>query len=301
MTRPCKPFAGKPPAGKPFAARVGRVLVAVLLAALIAAGCSGSDGAEDRDGDGGGGDTAPATRPPRRADIWKPAPGTTFQYQLNGPIDTSVDADAFILDLFDTSDELVDELHAKGKVVICEFSAGAWERDRPDAAGFPPDVLGGEIAGPDVRWIDVGRVDAIVPAILPRLDRAVNKLCDAVLPIDVDGVEADTGLDITEEEQLRWNRILADEARARNLSVGLRNSVRLLEDLAPAFDFAVNEECVQLDECDLYESFTGNNKATFVVEYEGDLAQMCDVVKPFRLSLIKKPEDLSAPREACPT
>jgi hypothetical protein len=287
--------------GKLFAARTVVATVVLVFAALVAAGCSGSGDVKDGAGDDGTDrDAAPATRPPRRTDVWKPQPGTTFQYQLNGRIDTSVDADAFILDLFDTSDELVDELHRKGKVVICEFSAGAWERDRPDAEQFPPEVLGGEIAGPDVRWLDVARFELLVPVILPRMDQAVNKMCDAVLPIDVDGVEADTGFDITEEEQLRWNRLLAQEAGFRNLSVGLRNSVRLLEDLAPAFDFAVNEECVQLDECDLYESFTGNDKATFVVEYTGDMAKMCDVVRPFRLTLIKKPEDLSAPRETCP-
>ncbi|HEV7752423.1 MAG TPA: endo alpha-1,4 polygalactosaminidase, partial [Baekduia sp.] len=50
---------------------------------------------------------APGTR-------WIPAPGITWQWQLSGTVDQSVDAQMYDIDLFDTAPSLVASLHASG-------------------------------------------------------------------------------------------------------------------------------------------------------------------------------------------
>ena len=73
---------------------------------------------------------------------WVPAPGTTFQWQLSGELDISIEVDAYDIDLFDVSIATIQELHDAGRRVICYFSAGSWEQWRSDAGEFPEDVLG---------------------------------------------------------------------------------------------------------------------------------------------------------------
>ena len=79
--------------------------------------------------------------------VWQPRPGTSWQWQLSGEIDLSPDVQMFDLDLFDTPQAVIDQLHAAGRVVICYFSAGSWEEWRPDAAQFPAAVQGLDLAG----------------------------------------------------------------------------------------------------------------------------------------------------------
>src|SRR5687767_9845109 len=92
-------------------------------------------------------------------EIWQPPAGITFQLQLNGTIDTSVDAEVFDIDMFDSPASLVEELHAQGRHVICYMSAGSYEEWRPDAESFPKRVLGKPLDGwPGERWLDVRRI-----------------------------------------------------------------------------------------------------------------------------------------------
>src|SRR3954454_23250567 len=70
----------------------------------------------------------PAT--PDRDAIWRPAPGTTWQWQLTQPVDPSVDAAMYDVDLFETPAAVVRALHARGRRVVCYMSAGSLERWR---------------------------------------------------------------------------------------------------------------------------------------------------------------------------
>jgi len=52
------------------------------------------------------------------------------------------------------------------------------------------------------------------------------------------------------------------------LEIGLKNSLALIEDLVDHYDFAVNEQCAEFDECSDYKPFTSANKPVFHVEYK---------------------------------
>jgi len=204
--------------------------------------------------------------------VWSPVTGIAWQWQLSGAVDTSVDVPVYDIDLFDVSASLIDDLHTAGRIVICYFSAGSVEDWRPDAAAFDAADVGNTLDGwPGERWLDVrsAGVRAIMEA---RLDLAVSKSCDAVEPDNVDGYQNGSGFSLTEADQLDFNRFLADAAHARGLSVGLKNSVGLIVELEPRFDWALNEECLSFNECDSLGPFLAAGKAVFHTEYVNDPA-----------------------------
>lgn len=71
----------------------------------------------------------------------------TWQYQLEDPVDTRVNADAFDVDAFSVDASVVKALHHDGKRAICYVNVGANENRRPDVARFPKDVIGDPLDG----------------------------------------------------------------------------------------------------------------------------------------------------------
>ncbi len=192
---------------------------------------------------------------------------STWHWQLQGDLDTSVDADVYDIDLFQTSAEDIAALQADGRIVICYFSAGSYEGWRPDADRFADSDLGRTLDGfEDERWLDV-RSDSVRAVVEGRLDRAVAAGCDGVEPDNVDGDTNDTGFDLTASDSLDFNRFIARNARARGLLVGLKNADRHVLDLVDEFDFAVNEQCHEFDECDAFDPFVAQGKPVFNAEY----------------------------------
>src|SRR5215510_7995573 len=58
---------------------------------------------------------------------WHPTVGLTWQWQIgDNDIDTSIEADVYDIDLY-VDQSIIDELHAKGRKVICYVSVGSWE------------------------------------------------------------------------------------------------------------------------------------------------------------------------------
>lgn len=238
--------------------------------------------------------------------VWSPPPGTSWQWQLSGALDTSLDVQMYDIDLFDTDAGTIADLRADGRVVICYFSAGSHEDWRPDAGDFPPASIGEPLDGwPGERWLDVRdpEVRAVQAA---RLDLAATKGCDGVEPDNVDGYTNGSGFPLTYDDQLDYNLWLASEAHARDLSIGLKNDLDQVGDLEPAFDWALNEECVDYDECDVLTPFIDADKAVFHVEYvddpgqgPGKAASVCPQTMPLGFSTLIKEWDLTAWRIPC--
>jgi len=131
---------------------------------------------------------------PKEQDWWKPSPHTSWQWQLQGELNTNYDVKMYDIDLFDTSKETILALHNRGIKVVCYFSAGTYENWRIDSSNFPPAVLGNTLEGwEDEKWLDISQLDILAPIILRRLDLAVEKGCDGVEPDNVDGYLNDNG------------------------------------------------------------------------------------------------------------
>ena len=237
---------------------------------------------------------------PPSGEWWTPDPGTTWQIQLLGDLDIGWDVAVYDVDLFDTAQPTIDRLHADGRRVVCYFSAGSHEDWRTDAADYPAAVLGLPLEGwPGERWVDVRRIDVLGPILAARLDLAAAKGCDAVDPDNVDGYANPTGFDFTDDDQLAFNRWLAEGAHERGLGVALKNDLGQIPDLVAWFDFAVNEECFQFDECDLLAPFVDAGKAVLAIDYAGD-EEVCSRAEARGLSLLFKDHDLTASGHPCP-
>jgi hypothetical protein len=223
----------------------------------------------------------------------------TWQYQLRGTVDTSVVAGTFDVDLFDTPAATVADLHSRGRKVICYVNAGALEQWRPDSGDVPAEVRGQELEDwPGEYWLDVRRLDVLEPFLAARFDLCRSKGFDAVEADNVDGYTQESGFPLTAADQLAFNRMLAGLARERGLTIGLKNDLDQVPDLVDSFDFAVNEQCAQYDECDALEPFVAAGKPVYHVEYELPLDRFCPPPPGFRS--IRKPINLGAEVTPCP-
>ena len=251
----------------------------ILLAALLLiVGCS-SDG------------TASA-----EAGIWKPKPTTkAWQFQIQGKVDTSIDAKVFEVDGFDVPKRTITKLHSQGKKAICYIDVGSWENYRSDKAEFPKSVIGKKYEGyPDERWLDIRRYKLFAKPIRQRIQMCADKGFDGLEPDNINGYQNPTGFPLTFKDQLKFNRWIAKETHKRGMSVALKNDGSQAKKLVNDFDYAVVEQCFQYNECGQYRPFIRAGKAVFSVEYETKNSKFCGRAKKIKFAAIGKEYDLFA-------
>ena len=242
----------------------------------------------------------PSPTPTPTGTLWQPAPGLKWQIQYTGTLDTSLNVDVYNIDLFDTSATTISSLKSKGKHVICYFSAGSYENWRPDTGKFPTSVLGQDLDGwAGEKWLDVRQLDILIPIMQARMELAAQKGCHGVDPDNVDGYTNNTGFALSYNDQLAYNIALAEAAHNLGLAVGLKNDVDQIKDLVNHFDFAVNEECFQYDECNTLNPFINAGKAVFGIEYNLSNSSFCPQANTMNFDFLKKKLSLDAWRESC--
>src|SRR5436309_2876787 len=69
--------------------------------------------------------------------------------------------------------------------------------------------------------------------------------------------------------------------------------------LVPYFDWAVNEQCVQYEECDKLLPFVQAGKAVMEIEYRGNPTRFCPAVNALGFNAMKKRRRLDATRVQC--
>jgi hypothetical protein len=268
-----------------------------LIGLALGAACGGGD-------DGpfepeGGEEPDPALPPVTSGDWYRPAVSTTWQWQLQGNVNTEYDVALYELDLFEAPAAVIAALQGSGRWVLCYFSAGSWEDFRPDAGQFPSSVLGTVYSGfEDERWLDI-RSPAVMTLMRARLDLAAQRGCDGVEADNVDGFETDTGFPLTAADQLLFNRTLYNEAHNRGLSVAMKNDVAQVSALIEYVDLHVSERCHELGECNLLAPFISQGKPVLNAEYldryvtnEADREEMCVAARADGRRTLVLPEDL---------
>lgn len=229
---------------------------------------------------------------------WHPHVGLSWNYVLSRRPDLRISAGLYDVDLFDTSRATVRRIHARGRHVICYIDAGTWERWRPDAKRFPRDVLGKGNGWPGERWLDIRRLDVLRPLMRWRLDLCRRKGFDGVEFDNVDGYANSTGFPLTAGDQLRYDTWLADAAHARGLTAALKNDLGQVGRLLPYFDYAVDEQCFQYQECGKLEPFVRARKAVFEVEYR-KVSDFCRRARRLGFSAIRKSLSLGNAVSSC--
>ncbi|ORX81006.1 hypothetical protein BCR32DRAFT_268528 [Anaeromyces robustus] len=205
--------------------------------------------------------------------LWQPISGLTWNWVLGeNPNKLTIkknEFDVIDIDLFDATKSTINDMHNLGLKVICYFSAGTYEPFREEAKGMKniKGLVRTKMEDWDEYWLDY-RIEELKPFIMDFLDVAQYKGCDGV---EFDNVDAYSNTEwkdaLTEEDQIKYNRWLAQEAHSRNLAAGLKNCIELLDILKDDFDFTINEECSDYEECKEYTTFLNSNKPVFVALY----------------------------------
>ncbi|CAM9794329.1 unnamed protein product, partial [Hapterophycus canaliculatus] len=218
---------------------------------------------------------------------WVPKVGDSWQYNLDTPVDTDIDADVFLIDM-DNAQDTIDELHARGKGVSCYISAGSVESWREDASLFPSSAVGyatGVDSGENYLDVTDEGVRDIMQA---RVQKAASMSCDAIEPDNMSNWNKDTGFIISRDEQIAFNEWFASMVHDNGMLVGMKDSVELIDDLNESFDFAIAVECWLRDTCEKYVGlFLGNDKPVFNVEYSKDY-DVCDGSNELHIDTIFK-------------
>jgi hypothetical protein len=196
--------------------------------------------------------------------------------------------DVYDIDGFENSAATVAALHAQGKKVICYMEAGAYETYRPDAARFKalsPQIWGAADDGwPGSYWLDIRRIDDLAPIMKARFQICKDKGFDAIEPDEITGWSNDSGFPLTYADQIAYNKAVAGWAHAIGMSIGLKGDLEQAHDLVGDFDWTLNEECYEYDECSQVSNegrgadgkdypglqlFAKAGKAVWVAEYKG--------------------------------
>ena len=229
----------------------------------------------------------PSSPPWSEGEWYKPTSKTTWQWQLQGVLNSNYDVKLYDIDLFDNDKATIKKLQSEGKKVICYMSAGSYEAWRSDAQSFPQESLGKELDGWEgERWLDI-RDEKIFEIMKSRLELAKEKGCDGVEPDNIAGYQNDTGFSLTAQNQLDYNARLANKARELGLAIGLKNDPHQAKTLEPYFDFALTEQCNIFGECAYFDIFIEKNKPLFDAEYakkyvnnlEGAREKLCQDMK----------------------
>jgi hypothetical protein len=220
----------------------------------------------------------PIPSTPASAKVWTPKVGQSWQIVLISPIKIDPDAtsiepdvDIYDIDLFTNPQSTIDTLHRLGKKVICYFSAGSFEPNRPDSGEFKESDMGRGLDGwPGERWLALN--SANVRSIMSkRIDLAAQKKCDAIDPDNVDAFDNKNALGLTKADSVNFMNFLATKAQARGLAIGLKNAGAIIPSVIPAIQFAVNEQCVQYLDCPTSSAFVNASKPVFHIEYPSEV------------------------------
>jgi hypothetical protein len=246
-------------------------------------------------GQGGKGSSAtPSLEPVVRANM-------SLQYQITGSLDEGVEADLFVIDLFDSSVEQVTALHAAKRVVIAYVSAGSFESWRADASQFPDRAIGDSLSAyPDESWLDVR--DAGVRALMEaRFDRAVQKGFDGLFASTLGAYRATSGFSLTRADELDYDGFLSVASHARGLSIGLSGDFELSSDLGGGFDWALAIGCIEQHYCDELSPLRARGLPVFDIESDGgDHDAICKQAATYGLPVTFKRSNYDAFRAVCP-
>jgi hypothetical protein len=263
----------------------------------------------------------PKHRPPRYQYLLL-RPGTSWQWQLDGSINTNILTHArnsrkmFDIDLFNTPTSTIRLLKRKHIAVVCYVETGAIENYRSDYGAFVrAGVVAGQMPGyPNENYLDINN-PRTYSLMVNRLRLARAKGCQGIEP-DIDDTYFEdpnysgdnsvtstfAGFSLTWRQQLNYDRKIANAARALGLTIALKNAPdqAFVHGMLPYVGFAVVEQCFEYSECSPYSQLIRAHKAVFEVEYNLSTSQFCGQANRLNFDALYKGVDLLAtPRIAC--
>jgi hypothetical protein len=250
-------------------------------------------------------------RKPKIVRHWVPAARTSWQWELDHPLNLGSASDmgtngtlytggpapapqVYDIDGFDNGAATVNRLHALHKRVICYLSVGTWETWRSDASRFPAALRGSADPGwSGEQWLNIsprGRYYRTLQAIMySRLVMCKAKHFDGVELDNIDVAENSSGFPVTIAQDNAYVTWHAARAHALGLAVGQKNYLDQSRALVRSMDFLVSEQCYQYGACGQLATYRAAHKAIFEAEYSdqgADPASYCQNANAVNLNAV---------------
>jgi hypothetical protein len=235
---------------------------------------------------------------------WQPTPDKPihWHWQLSDdfvyPRDVLANVKVYDIDGEFATAATVASLHALDPniKVICYFDAGVYETYRSDASRFPASVIGNPDGNWDGSyWLDIRQTDILLPIMQDRIQHwCKDKGFDAIEPDETEVWSNNSGFAITRDQNNLYNRKIAEIGHSIGLSVALKGNTTEAPDLWSYFDFTINEQCWQYNECDLLKSsFIDHGKAVLNIEYK--ISPDCATANSWHLNSARRDLNLLGP------
>ncbi len=232
-----------------------------------------------------------------------PAPGVSWDWQLSRPLNLFAKVRVMDLDPDLISPRQARRLGARNVYLICYVSVGTWENWRADGKRFPRRLLGRSLAEwPDERFLDIRRVEILLPIMRARFARCKRLGFQAVEADNLDLHDQRTGFALRAEDVVRYARALAELAHGMGLAIAQKNVPELTVELSSFMDFAVVEECFTQGWCGQMRPYLDRNRPVLAAEYrhhQPHARRACAQAKRLGISLIFKRRALDAWRRDC--
>lgn len=226
-------------------------------------------------------------------------PDMSLQYQLVGEVDTTVDADLFVVDLFNTERAKVAALHAAGRMVVAYVSVGSLENWRSDYARFPRAAVGMPLASyPDESWLD-SRNSEVRRLMQARFAMAASKGFDGVLASMLGAYRSTTGFPLTRADELAYGTFLAGAAHDLDLTIGLSGDLELGDELTRNFDWALGVNCIERNTCADLIAIKNRGLPVFDLESSSNHAAICKQAASLGIPVTFKAKGYDASRSDC--
>ena len=227
-------------------------------------------------------------------------PDMSLQYQLVGDVDTTVDADLFVVDLFNAERADITALHAAGRMVVAYISVGSLENWRSDYARYPRSAVGTALTNyPDESWLDV-RNTQVRSLMQARFKLAADKGFDGVLASMLGAYRSTTtGFPITRADEIAYGAFLAGAAHDLDLTIGLSGDLELGYELTKHFDWALGVNCVERNTCTDLVGAKNRGLPVFDLESSTNHATICKQAASFGIPVTFKAKGYDATRSEC--
>ena len=229
--------------------------------------------------------------------MWIPTQGLRWQYQLQGKLKTNLcvvpksggacvrpnvyDVDLYAPDGVTPNTAAVAAIHAIGAHAVCYVDAGTWEDFRPDAGAVPR--VG---QGPAQRLArgalarHQGHRGPACPSSPPGWRSAQRPASTLWTSTTSTGTPTRRDSRSPPPNSSPSTRISPPSPTPMACRWASRTTSTSWASSRARFDFAVNEQCAQFNECDAYDGWTAAGKAVVEVEYRAKPAPLLPERRP---------------------
>jgi hypothetical protein len=229
--------------------------------------------------------------------------GDRWDWQLKGPADLDRDVEMLTLDPRLVTADQLQALRAQGVDTVCHVNAGTIAETDPGFSDLPPAVIGSaHKTRPNERYLDIRRLQMVVPVITQQIVACKNQGFTAIEPDGLDAYAQDSSFPLTAADTVHYATTLAHVAHGLGLRIAQKNVPELTEAMLPHFDFAITESCFATGTCEQIAAYPKANKPAFNAEYTDadiDFAKACTEGARLNINMIRKDRPVTAPVIFC--